>query len=128
MWQQLKEWARQLKAETLVLWFCCRHHDTPMVAKIAATLVVAYALSPIDLIPDFIPVFGYLDDLLLIPLGIWLTLKLIPQRVLDECGVQARTWLHEHPSAPRNYFMALLIIALWIGVLWFIAHWLMTLF
>src|SRR5471030_139499 len=68
MWQRILSRARRLKAETLVLWFCCKHPGTPLAAKILATLVVAYALSPIDLIPDFIPVIGYLDDVILIPI------------------------------------------------------------
>src|SRR6186713_2545166 len=71
MWQRIRSWARQLKAETIALWFCCRHPATPLAAKILATVVVAYALSPIDLIPDFIPVIGYLDDVILIPIGIY---------------------------------------------------------
>ena len=69
MIERLKRWARELKAQLLTLWFCRSHPDTPLPAKIAAALVVAYAFSPIDLIPDFIPVIGYLDDLVIVPLG-----------------------------------------------------------
>lgn len=123
MWDRLKSWAHQLKAETLALWFCCKHPDTPLSAKILATLVVAYALSPIDLIPDFVPVLGYLDDVILIPIGIYFTLKLIPQDVIDECRAKARDWIAAQQPRPRNYFAAAAIVALWIIVMWLIWHW-----
>jgi len=70
MIDRLKRWAGELKAQLLTLWFCRSHPDTPLLAKISAALVVAYAFSPIDLIPDFIPVIGYLDDLIIVPAGI----------------------------------------------------------
>ena len=120
MWQQLRDWARQLKSETLALWFCCKHPATPLVAKICASLVVAYALSPIDLIPDFIPVIGYLDDVILIPIGIYFTLKLIPQPVIDECRVKARDWLDARRAKPRSYVAAAVIVVLWLAALWWV--------
>ena len=118
MWQRIRSWARQLKAETIALWFCCRHPATPLAAKILATVVVAYALSPIDLIPDFIPVIGYLDDVILIPIGIYFTLKLIPLPVIEECRVQAQAWLEAHKDKPRNYIAAGVIVCLWLATLW----------
>ena len=124
MWDRLRRWARQLEAETLALWFCCRHPATPLGAKIAATLVVAYALSPIDLIPDFIPVLGYLDDLILVPLGIYLTLKLVPQPVIDECRVKAREWIAAKQPKPRNRIAVVAIIAAWLLMLWLAWRWL----
>jgi uncharacterized membrane protein YkvA (DUF1232 family) len=69
--------------------------DTPWHAKALGLLVVAYALSPIDLIPDFIPVLGYVDDILLLPTLIWLTVKLLPQSVLADCRIQADAWMAE---------------------------------
>ncbi len=123
MWQRIRNWARQLKAETIALWFCCRHPATPLAAKILATVVVAYALSPIDLIPDFIPVIGYLDDVILIPIGIYFTLKLIPPPVIDECRVQARAWLEAHKDKPRNYIAAGVIVCLWLAALWLAWRW-----
>ncbi len=75
----LRRWARGLKAEVIALWLCSRHPHMPWPARLVALLVVAYALSPIDLIPDFIPLLGYLDDLLLVPLGIWLArIRVLP--------------------------------------------------
>ena len=87
--------ARQLKAEVYALYLAYRDPRVPWYAKVLAACVVGYALSPIDLIPDFIPVLGYLDDLVLIPLGIALTLRLIPPEVLDECRARACAELAE---------------------------------
>ena len=123
MWQKLRSWARQLKAETIMLWFCCKHPDTPLTAKILATLVVAYALSPIDLIPDLIPVIGYLDDVILVPLGIYLTLKLVPRHVVEECRAQAHDWIAARRPKPRSYVAAVVIVALWLLVLWLAWRW-----
>ena len=89
MFEQLRKWAHALKAELLVLWFCRSHPDTPLAAKLLVILVVAYAFSPIDLIPDFIPVLGYLDDVILVPLGIWLVFRLIPAHVIADCRLKA---------------------------------------
>jgi uncharacterized membrane protein YkvA (DUF1232 family) len=86
----LREWARRLRQKSLVLYYVARHTETPLVAKLIAGFVVAYALSPIDLIPDFIPVLGYLDDLLIVPAGVWLALKLTPDGVLAEARARAR--------------------------------------
>ena len=123
MWQRIRNWARQLKAETVVLWFCCKHPATPLAAKILATVVVAYALSPIDLIPDFIPIIGYLDDVILIPIGIYFTLKLIPQPVIDECRLKAQDWMDRQLAKPRSYIAAAVIIILWIAALWWAWTW-----
>ena len=80
----------RLKNEIFALWLASRHPRTPLFAKVLAVAVVAYAVSPIDLIPDFIPVLGYLDDILLLPIGIWIVLKLIPGEVMTECRARAR--------------------------------------
>lgn len=89
MLASLKSRARRLKAETLALFLAARHPATPWYAKLLVAGIVAYAFSPIDLIPDFVPVLGYLDDLVLIPLGILLALRLIPPLVLAECRAKA---------------------------------------
>jgi uncharacterized membrane protein YkvA (DUF1232 family) len=118
---RLREWARQLKGDVVALWFCTRHPRTPFMAKALAAALVAYAFSPIDLIPDFIPVLGYLDELILLPIGIWLVLKLVPQEVLAECRDQAARWLEEKQSRPRSYLAATLIVALWLAALIFVS-------
>ena len=123
MWERIRGWARQLKADTLTLWFCCKHPATPWPAKLLASLVVAYALSPIDLIPDFIPVIGYLDDVILIPIGIYFTLKLVPPPVIEQCRQQARDWLDARQAKPRNYAAAGVIVCLWLAALWWLWNW-----
>ena len=114
---RLKEWARRLEREVAVLWVCTRHPRTPLLAKALAVAVVAYALSPIDLIPDFIPVLGYLDDFLLVPLGIWLVLKLVPGEVMAECRAEADLRIEEWRSAPRSRRAAAVIVILWLAAL-----------
>lgn len=89
MKERLRRWANTLKREGAVLALAARDPRTPWYAKALAALVVAYALSPIDLIPDFIPVIGWLDDLLLVPLGLWLALRLIPRPLMAEFRLRA---------------------------------------
>ncbi len=124
MWQRLKSWARLLKSDIMTLWFACRHPQTPLSAKISAALIVAYAFSPIDLIPDFIPVLGLLDELILLPVFIWLTLKLVPAPVIAECRTRAQEWLAALKPKPRNYAAAAVIVALWIFAAWLLWRWL----
>ena len=87
---RLRRWAGALKRDTTALWFACWHPGTPRVVKILALLIVAYALSPIDLIPDFVPVLGYVDELILLPAAIYLAIKLMPADVLAQCRSQAQ--------------------------------------
>ena len=121
MWEQLKRWIRQLESEGMTLWFCCRHPAMPWLPKILALLVVGYFLSPIDLIPDFIPVIGYLDDLLLVPIGIYLTLKLVPQHVIEESRAKARDWVAAQRPKPKSIIAAVVVLILW--MLLFAALW-----
>lgn len=89
--EKLKRWAAELKTQLMTLWYCRSHPDTPLAAKLLAALVVGYALSPIDLIPDFIPVLGQLDDLILVPLGIYVVLRLLPKHVIAESRAKAES-------------------------------------
>jgi uncharacterized membrane protein YkvA (DUF1232 family) len=111
--ERLKRWAAELRAQVITLWFARRHPDTPYGAKILAALVVAYAFSPIDLIPDFIPVLGLIDDLLLVPIGIYLAVRLIPPHVLAAARAEADAWLATRAEKPRSYAAAVFIFALW---------------
>src|SRR5262245_29869189 len=126
--QALKEWTRRLKREVVVLWVCTRHPRTPLLAKALAVALVGYALSPIDLIPDFIPVLGYLDDVVLLPLGVWLVLKLVPADVMAECRAEADLRIEEWRATPRSRLAAALIICLWLAGLallsWLAWRWL----
>jgi len=111
---ELKKRALILKSETYTLYLAYKDPRTPWYAKIFTGLVVAYAFSPIDLISDFIPILGYLDDLILVPLGISLALKMIPQEVMAECRQRAQ----EEMSAgkPVNWAAAIVIILVWVGL------------
>jgi uncharacterized membrane protein YkvA (DUF1232 family) len=111
MLQKWKSFVRKLKEDIYTLYLAYRDPRVPFHAKVVLILTVAYAFSPIDLIPDFIPVLGYLDDLLLLPLGIWLSLKLIPPEVLQEYREKAKHQLQERKP---NYVMAACIIILWL--------------
>ena len=115
---RLRAWAAALKRDVLALWFCYRDPRTPLLAKFLAMLVVAYALSPIDLIPDFVPLVGYLDDLILLPGAIYLTLKLIPPDVLGESRQRAQTWFEQRSARPKNYAAAAVILLIWLGLAW----------
>lgn len=117
MKERLHQWAKALRREVLLLWLAGRDPRVPLLAKLLALLVVGYALSPIDLIPDFIPVLGLLDDLLLVPAGIWLTLRLIPAALRDELRAQAEVSVWPKPSR----LGAVLIICTWLilaGWIW----------
>ena len=109
----MKAWARALKLDVMTLYFAMRHPRTPWAARAFAAVVTAYALSPIDLIPDFIPVLGYLDDLLIVPVGVWLLLKMIPRDVLEECRAQSRERLEQGLSKPRSLAGLVAVIAIW---------------
>ena len=110
-WPRLRDWARRMKRDVLALWLAAQDARTPTLAKIVAAAVAAYALSPIDLIPDFVPVLGYLDDLLIVPLGAALVLRLTPAPVLAECRARAAA-MAERPTSRVGL---LVMIALWLA-------------
>jgi uncharacterized membrane protein YkvA (DUF1232 family) len=107
-----KQSARRLKRETLALYLAYQDPRTPWYAKALATVVVGYAFSPLDLIPDPIPVLGYLDDLILVPLGIAITLRMIPPAVMMECRRQAEERMTD--ERPRNWVAAAAIVGIWL--------------
>lgn len=111
--EHLIRWAKRTKRDGVTLWFAGKHPETPWHAKALGLFVVAYALSPIDLIPDFIPVLGYVDDILLLPALILLTVKLLPTSVLTQCRLQADKWMAEKQSKPISKAGALMVILLW---------------
>lgn len=108
----LEQKAKLLRRDTLALWFAARDPRTPRLAKLVTALVVAYALSPIDLIPDFIPVLGLLDELVLLPLGIALALRLMPATVLADARARADMLA----ARPRSWLGATLIVLLWLAI------------
>ena len=111
----LRMWVKRIKRDGVTLWFAGKHPKTPWYAKALGLFVVAYALSPIDLIPDFIPVLGYVDDVLLLPGLIWLTLQLLPPDVLTECRGHADAWMQRQGAKP-SMAGAALVVALWLLV------------
>lgn len=109
--KRLKAWARAIKRDVGALWLAARDPRTPLAAKLLAGLVAAYALSPIDLIPDFIPILGYLDDLLLVPVGIWLAVHLIPAQLLEEFRAAAVA-----RERPRSLVGAAVVAGVWLAL------------
>jgi uncharacterized membrane protein YkvA (DUF1232 family) len=112
--ERLKGWARRLKAELYALYLAYRDPRVPLYARVFAAVVVGYAFSPTDLIPDPIPVLGYLDDLVLIPLGIALSVRMIPEPVLAECREKASRL--SAGSRPVNRVAAGAIVAVWLAL------------
>jgi len=120
---RLRGWARRIKRDGVTLWFAARHPDTPMAAKLLGAFVVAYALSPIDLIPDFIPVIGYLDDVLLLPGLIWLAIRMLPPQVLARCREQADAFVASGAGKPTSTLGAALILSIWAAAGWLAWKW-----
>lgn len=112
MIKRLKQFAQQMKKQIQSLYLASRDPRTPFAAKCLIVIVVAYALSPVDLIPDFIPVLGYLDDLLLLPAGIYLSIKLIPEPLWQEFQTQAE---QRHLNLPKNRRAAVVVGLIWFG-------------
>jgi uncharacterized membrane protein YkvA (DUF1232 family) len=111
----LKSWkakSKQLKTEILALYLASKHPGTPWHAKVLAAVIIGYALSPIDLIPDFIPVVGYLDDFIIVPAGISLLIKIIPRDVLEECRAKVQSDLLSRKS--KSWVAAIVIVLIWI--------------
>jgi uncharacterized membrane protein YkvA (DUF1232 family) len=119
--QRWKQSARKLKRETYALYLAARHPCTPWYAKLFIICIAGYALSPIDLIPDFIPLLGYLDDLVIVPFGIGLALKMLPTDVLEECRQRAYTELGG--EKPKSWASAVVIAAIWLVSLGLVGVW-----
>jgi len=111
----LKERARKLKTDVPALFLALKDKETPIVAKVLACITVAYALSPIDLVPDFIPVLGYLDDVILLPMFIAATIKFIPENVLERCRKQSKGMWKE--GKPKKWYYAMPIVLIWLVII-----------
>jgi uncharacterized membrane protein YkvA (DUF1232 family) len=121
MLSTLKAWARRLKRDVHAVYLAARDPRTPWYARAAAILVAAYALSPIDLIPDFIPILGYLDDLLIVPLGILLVVRLIPADVLEEHRMSVA---ERQTTRPVSYAAAVFMVGMWVAAAGALYWWL----
>jgi uncharacterized membrane protein YkvA (DUF1232 family) len=113
---KVKDWARALKRNVVALWFACKDPRTPPLAKAVAVFTVGYALSPIDLIPDFIPVLGFVDDAIILPGLIWLVLRMVPAQVMTDCRAKADAWFAQGQQKPASRVAAIVIVAVWIAV------------
>lgn len=111
----LKEHAKKIKRELPAIYLALKHQETPKKAKVLAGLTLAYALSPIDLIPDFIPVLGYLDDLILLPILISLTLKAIPDHIMQACRQTAEESFIK--GIPKHWYYVLPVLVIWLLIL-----------
>jgi len=117
----IKSWktkAKLLKTEIVTLYLASKHPKTPWYAKALAVLIIGYALSPIDLIPDFIPVVGYLDDFIIVPAGIALLIKIIPGDILEECRSKARFDISHRK--PKNWVAAIIIVLIWLFAIYLV--------
>jgi len=121
MWNRLKTWARRMKRDTLALYLARQDPRVPWHAKAMAIATAAYAFSPIDLIPDFIPVLGYLDELIILPLFIYVTIRLIPADIMVELRAQADQRLSE--NRPRSMTGAVVIILIWLCIAALVVWW-----
>lgn len=110
-WSSFKQSVRQLNGKVYILYTALKDSRTPWYAKVLIIFVVGYALSPVDLIPDFIPVLGYLDDFIIVPLGVSIALRLIPDYVIEDC----KAYVRNNPinSKPKNWIAGSIIIGMW---------------
>ena len=120
MFERIRLWAATLRRDVAALILAVRDPRTPLTARIIAALVVAYALSPIDLIPDFVPVLGYLDDLIIVPLGLALVLRLVPAALMAEYRASAL----QQPVSRLAWIGLVIVVMLWVGVaMWLWSQW-----
>lgn len=120
--ERVRTWARSIKREGVALWFAARDPRTPWGPKLLCAFVVAYALSPIDLIPDFVPILGYVDDVLLLPGLMWLAIRLMPPELMEESRRRADDWLQQGRGKPRSLVGAFAVVVVWLAVafaLWY---------
>ncbi|MFS0892553.1 YkvA family protein [Peribacillus frigoritolerans] len=115
MFDKIKIWARSLKRQIFILYFACKDERVPWHAKVFTACVVAYAFSPIDIIPDFIPILGYLDDVILVPIGIMIALKMILKSILTDCEVKAEEMMKN--GKPKNWIVGSLIVMIWVLII-----------
>lgn len=125
LWTRLRQWARSIKRDVIALYLAARDPRVPWYAKAVAACVAAYALSPIDLIPDFIPVLGYLDDIVLVPLGILLAVRLVPPAVMAELRAEAESRATNRPVSRTG---AVVIVLVWLASATAVTWWAVSVF
>ena len=124
IYQAFKEYCNKVirfsKFKIYVLWFALKNTDTPKLMKFLGFVVLLYVLSPIDLIPDFIPILGYLDELILVTLMVSVCLYFIPQYVMDDSIALAKELIKKEERLPKLKWGAILIALIWLGIIWYI--------
>ena len=123
MFAAIRQWARRIKQDAVMLWFAYKDPRTPWLPRFISMLAVAYALSPIDLIPDFVPVLGFLDDAVLLPAMIWLAVRLLPAEVVAACRELAIDWMQVNQRKPVNHWGIALVLMVWALVVLLIIVW-----
>ncbi|MEE9334707.1 MAG: DUF1232 domain-containing protein [Granulosicoccaceae bacterium] len=117
---KLKQWAKLVKRDVVAVYYAARDKRTPTPARVVAVAIAAYALSPIDLIPDIIPIIGYLDDLVIVPLGLLLVVRMIPAIVLQDSRDKATAML----ARPKSYVAAAMVLGIWLlGIVLLVYLW-----
>lgn len=114
IFKKFKQKKDNLETEILAVLFAYRHPKTPWYAKVWLALIIGYAFSPIDLIPDFIPILGYLDDALLLPFGIFVAIKLVPKETMNESRIEAKNWIEQKKQKPKDYKLLALFVLIWL--------------
>ena len=120
IFEKIKFKINSIKVDSLTLWFACQKKETPLHFKLFGFLILAYAFSPIDLIPDFIPIIGFLDELLLLPVLIFLAIKLIPPKIYLESKELAENWILENRKKPKSKLGFFLVLLIWIAITYLI--------
>ena len=119
-------WVWALRRDVLTLFFAFKNPDTPWYVKVFSTLLILYALSPIDLMPDFIPVLGYIDDVVIVPAGVWGLLKIVPAPVLADSYAKSNQWLLRHKGKPLSRVSLAIIVAIALIAGWTVWRWFTT--
>jgi len=117
--EKIKFKINSIKVDSLTLWFACQKKEAPFYFKLIGFLILAYAFSPIDLIPDFIPIIGFLDELILLPILLFFAIKLIPQKIYLEAKLLAENWIIENRKKPKSKLGLFLILLIWIALTYF---------
>jgi uncharacterized membrane protein YkvA (DUF1232 family) len=118
--EKIKFKINSIKVDSLTLWFAFQKKETPLHFKLVGFLILAYAFSPIDLIPDFIPIIGFLDELILLPILLFFAIKLIPQKIYLEAKLLAENWIIENRKKPKSKLGLFLILLIWIALTYFV--------
>ncbi len=111
----VKDMANKLKQDIPTVYLALKKNETPVIAKIFAMITVVYALSPVDLVPDFIPIIGFLDDLIILPMLVSITIKFIPKEILNQCRVKSKNLWNN--GKPKKWYFSIPIIAIWVLLL-----------